>query len=483
VKKEFAINLVFLVLVNLMIKPIYILGIDVGVQNAVGPESYGLYFYLLGYVYLFQVINDLGIQNFNNRFISLNETLLSKYFPHILSLKLALGLLFCAVVLIAGSAMGLVALHPLLFVLIAFNLFLDSLNGYLRSNVAGLGWYRHDSILSVTDKIIMILIVGFLLLHPTFSEDFQIIWFALAQTVSFLMVTIICLIMLSPRLRSLWKKPDLKYFLLVFRKSWPFALILLSTFFYNRLDGVMIGLMMEDGETQAGYYAAAFRLYDAATMFTFLFVGLLYPMFSKMLSREHDPTGLYHFGMGLVWITSLAILAFMLFFSVDIMELLYEEPGPFAGLVLSLLAMAFVAKSIFHISGSYLLSHGDLKYINVIFGSGVAINFLLNLLLIPRYGIVGACMATLITQAGIAFALALRCIKFVSTGVNYKKLLISILFLTVIVLSWIYLYRAEEPADLVLRALLTILIWCALLVPSLIEAFQKRDSIRKWLKT
>jgi len=483
VKKEFAINLVFLVLVNLMIKPLYIFGIDVGVQNAVGPESYGLYFYLLGFVYLFQVINDLGIQNFNNRFISLNETLLSKYFPHILSMKMLLGVLFITVVLIVGAVMGLVVLYPLLVVLIAFNLFLDSLNGYLRSNVAGLGWYRHDSILSVTDKIIMILIVGFLLLHPAFSDSFQIIWFALAQTVSFLMVTIICLIMLSPRLKSMWKKPDLKYFFLVFRKSWPFALILLSTFFYNRLDGVMIGLMMEDGETQAGFYAAAFRLYDAAAMFTFLFVGLLYPMFSKLLSRNLDPSGLYHFGMGLVWITSLAILALLLFFASDIMELLYEEPGPFAGLVLSLLALAFVAKSIFHISGSYLLSHGDLKYINVIFGAGVVFNLVLNLLLIPLYGIVGACVATLVTQAGIALLLSLRCVKFFSSRLDFKKLAFSLLLLAMIVVSRLFLDSLDQPVGMENRALLTLVIWAVLLVPTLFEAYKKRDTIRKWLKT
>jgi len=33
------------------------------------------------------------------------------------------------------------------------------------------------------------------------------------------------------------------------------------------------------------------------------------------------------------------------------------------------------------------------------------------------------------------------------------------------------------------RALLTLVIWAVLLVPTLFEAYKKRDTIRKWLKT
>lgn len=404
-KKEFVLNLVFLILINLMIKPLYIFGIDVGVQNAAGPEAYGLYFYLLGFVYLFQVINDLGIQNFNNRFISLNEHLLTKYFPHIFSLKLVLGVSFLVIVSAFGLALGLMQLYPLLFGIIALNLILDSLNGYLRSNIAGMAWYRTDSLLSVADKIVMILLVGFLLLNHSEGSEFPIIWFALSQTASFLTVSLICLFLLRNRYSGMTAWPKKKYFLLIFRKSWPFALILLSTFIYNRLDGVMIGYLLEDGEREAGYYAAGFRLYDAASMFTFLFVGLLYPMFSKMLSRGEDPAPLYILGLKLMWVTVLAVLLVLLTFSDEIMHGLYTDPGPDAGSVLFLLALAFAAKSIFHISGSFMLSYGDLKRINIIFAAGMLLNFLLNWWLIPKYGILGACLATLSTQALVAIAL------------------------------------------------------------------------------
>jgi len=41
-KREFSTNLILLVAINLVVKPLYIFGIDRTVQNEVGTEVYGL---------------------------------------------------------------------------------------------------------------------------------------------------------------------------------------------------------------------------------------------------------------------------------------------------------------------------------------------------------------------------------------------------------------------------------------------------------
>lgn len=480
-KREFILNLAFLILINLMIKPLYIFGIDVGVQNVVGPESYGLYFYFLGFIYLFQFINDFGIQNFNNRFISLNEKLLGKYFPHILSIKLSLGLLFFSGIILTGWALGLVKMNPLLFGLVGLNLFLDSMNAYLRSNIAGLGWYRKDSILSVTDKLIMIILVGYLLLNEQTRAHFSIEWFALAQTISFFSVSLICLYILRRRALPKISVPDKKYFFLILRKSFPFALILISTFLYNRLDGVMIGYMLEDGERQAGYYAAAYRLYDAATMLTFLFIGLLYPMFSKMLSRNEQPAELYQFGSILLWILSLVILLVFILFPAEIMNLLYREPGPDAAMVLMLLGTAFVFKSIFNLSGAYLLAFGDLRIMNIILLAGLIVNFTVNLIFIPKMGIIGACIATLITQFMVAILLFIRASRFASRGMGAITLLKGLAVFMVTVIPLMYFRENTETGDLLKKSLQS-LPFLALFMAILVMTFYKNSyRIRKWL--
>ena len=68
-KKLFSSILLFLLL-NILIKPFWILGIDVGVQNAVGAEEFGLYFAIFNFTYIFNILLDLGITNFNNKNIA-----------------------------------------------------------------------------------------------------------------------------------------------------------------------------------------------------------------------------------------------------------------------------------------------------------------------------------------------------------------------------------------------------------------------------
>ena len=80
-KKDFVFNVGLLIFLNLLIKPFWILGIDVGVQNSVGASQYGLYFAVFNFTFLFNMILDMGITNFNNRNIARHNQLLQNIFP------------------------------------------------------------------------------------------------------------------------------------------------------------------------------------------------------------------------------------------------------------------------------------------------------------------------------------------------------------------------------------------------------------------
>jgi O-antigen/teichoic acid export membrane protein len=83
-QRKFLNNLMLMVLLNLLVKPLAIFGIDATVQNRIGAEEYGLYFSLLNFAYFFNIILDLGITNYNTKYVAQYPHLVKRYMGKIL---------------------------------------------------------------------------------------------------------------------------------------------------------------------------------------------------------------------------------------------------------------------------------------------------------------------------------------------------------------------------------------------------------------
>ena len=300
-KREFLINIFFLIGINLLIKPFYLFGIDRTVQNILPSGEYGIYFALFNFTFLFQIINDFGIQNYNNRNISQHHHLLDKYFPNILVLKSLFGFVYLATVLLAAYFSNYTQLEFRLVLIIAINQILMSLLLFLRSNVSGLALYRIDSLLSVTDKLLMILICGVMLWTPALRERFRIEWFIFAQTFSLGAAALLAFGIVYKRIQHFRIRFNIKLLQVTLRQSWPYALVIFLMTAYTRIDAVMVERLLPDGKLEADLYASAYRLLDASNVIGFLFAGLLLPMFARML-KDKEPLGpLIQLSFQLIW--------------------------------------------------------------------------------------------------------------------------------------------------------------------------------------
>ncbi|MBK9798482.1 MAG: oligosaccharide flippase family protein [Bacteroidetes bacterium] len=287
-QKKFITNLALLLFLNLLIKPFWILGIDRSVQNAVSPEIFGTYYALFNFTFLLNILLDLGITNFNNKNIAQNNHLLTKHVSSILSLRLLLGLVYTVITLSVGLIIGYSFGQLYVLFLLGFNQFLISFILYLRSNIAGLHLFKTDSIISVLDRLIMITICAILLWGHVTSSPFQIEWYVYAQTSAYLLTAIITMVIVikkSQLKRLNWSKA---FFLVILKKSYPYAILVLLMAFYNRIDTVMLERLLVDGAEQSAIYASAYRLLDSANMIAYLFAGLLLPIFARMIKLKHD---------------------------------------------------------------------------------------------------------------------------------------------------------------------------------------------------
>ena len=440
-QKKFLVNLALLLFLNLLVKPFWVLGIDRSVQNAVGAADYGFYFSILNFSFLFNILLDFGITNFNNRNIAQNNHLLNKHFSSILMLKLLLLGVYLLVTLSVGLVIGYDSAQFKMLSWVTFNQFLLSFILYLRSNVSGLLLFKTDSLLSVLDRLLMILFCSILLWGNVTTSNFQIEWFVYSQTAAYGITAIVAFFVVTYKAsfkKLVWNRP---FVLMILKKSLPFALLVLLMAQYNRIDTVFIERLLPEGvgSEQSGIYAQAYRLLDASNMIAFLFAVLLLPLFSKMLKMKQSVEDLVKLSFSILFAVSVVIAMVSYFYNLELMTLLYpihgtESPEAYqcrmdeSAAILSLVMFGFVAISTVYVFGTLLTANGNLKALNIIAASGVVISVALNVSLVPQMEALGSAYASLTAQFVTSLAQVIAVQIVFKFRVNYKFLFVLLIF-------------------------------------------------------
>ena len=417
-QKKLLSGLFWVLLANLLVKPFWLLGVEVGVQNTVGNAAYGFYYAIFSFSYIFNILLDLGITNFNTRNIAQHPQLIGKHLSGILGIKFCLLALYLVVTFTVGALMGYGSDEFRLLALLTLCQFLNSLILYLRSNFEGLLLFRWASLFSVLDRLLMIVICGFLLWGPSFSlfpSHFSIFTFVYAQLAAYGLTALLAFVVIARKARFRRLRWDWRFFLVILRKSAPFALLVLLMASYNRIDPILLRRLASDAD--AGVYAGAFRLLDALTMVAYLVSVPLLPVFSKICAEKKTAPAhcqLSTVNCQLADIVRIVFWPMMLFavgaavlcalFAEPLMGLLYHANyAPYVP-VFRVVIFGIIPIGLTYIFGTLLTAGGHLRLLNNFAASSLLLNVVVNLLLIPRLGAVGSAWASLTAQSFMALA-------------------------------------------------------------------------------
>ncbi len=430
-QRKFLTNLALLLFLNLLVKPIWVLAIDRNVQNIVGEESYGFYFTLFNFSFLFNMLLDLGITNFNNRNIAQNQQLLNKHFSGILIMKFLLGGLY--LIFTFGVAFFINYSPEQLYLLawVGLNQFLLSFIMYLRSNISGLLLFKTDSFISVLDRMLMIILCSILIWgRGTGASPFDIKWFVYTQTIAYSTTAIIAFIVVVKKSRFRKMNWNWPFFVMIVKRSFPYAILVFLMTSYYRSDTILLERLLPGdlGNQQAGVYAKAFRLLDAANMVPFLFAALLFPLYSRMLKMKESVTQLVRLSFSLIITLAVIVVMGSYFYGYELMDLLYHENIPEATAVFTRIMFSFVAISSIYIFGALLTANGNLKALNIISLIALLVNFTLNFLLIPEMQAIGSSYANLATQFTAAVPQVILALVIFKFRIDYKFVAVIVVF-------------------------------------------------------
>lgn len=442
-QKKFISNLALMVLLNLLVKPIAIFGIDATVQNRVGAEEYGIYFSLLNFSLLFNIFLDFGINNFTTKNIAQYPKLASKYLGKVITFRFILFLFYAIVSYSVAIILNWNEHELYLLSFLIFNQFLITMIAYIRSHFSGMLLFKTESIIGVLDRLLLIVFCGIVLFFPIVKGEFKIEWFIWIQSVCYGLALIIGFILLFSKIGMPKLKYNPAFSYAIIRKSFPYALLILLMMVYTRVDSVMIERMHPNGKTEAGYYAQGFRLLNAFFMFAMLFSNLLFPIFSKMFKRKDDVLPLLSTASKLLIGGSILIAIISLFNSEYILGLIYNSDIHSSSTTFQLLMFSFIGMCSTILFGTLLTAKGNMFFLNITASIGIVVNFLINLYLIPIYGATGAAIATVITQSLVSITQFIYCIKTLRIDFSYMLVIQFILFTSSLTLLC-YFVRAES---------------------------------------
>ena len=438
-------SLALLILLNLVIKPVWIFAIDRNVQNTVGLTEYGLYFSLYNLSILFSFLLDWGFTSYINRELAFNSdnTYSSKLF---IKYKLILSLVYIAAVfffaLITGiTQWDIVAGLVLLQIFTSFFLF-------FRAGITASQDFRTDAWLSITDKTLMITLCGIMLLYPAIVGPVDIHRFVWLQVGCMAFATVMSLYLQYQR-NSVWAPTNTSSvsFKKIFRQAWPYALIILLMSVHYRLDGFLLERLLPDGKMQAGVYASAYRLLDAANMAGFLVASFLLPMVARRVGEKQEIETVVMNVRHLLMIYSLGIACIGIFAAPWLNQLLYNFTSDNTVAVLQYCLPAIVGYSLVHIYGTVMTATGNIRDFCTITTGAVAINILLNLLLIPKAGAKGACIAALASQYFCGVATMLYVNRKLRVTIHLSSLLLY--FIIAVILAAMLYWGQQLPVKMI----------------------------------
>jgi len=180
--------------------------------------------------------------------------------------------------------------------------------------------------------------------------------------------------------------------------SWPIFSSALIVALYTRIDQFMIESYLS--RTDLGYYSSVVKINHASQYVLSTYLLSRFPMMLRLYRRSIE-----EYKQAMVKIMRLVILfcsvymVFLLFFSEQLISLIYgTEYLPAKN---SLIALAMGTFFVYYglLCTQWLLAH-DLQIHRLyrVIG-GLLINIVLNIWMIPAYGILGAAVATIISQA------------------------------------------------------------------------------------
>jgi len=363
-----------------------------------GPSNYGILVFVLSFVTFFSAFSDIGLSNLTIREVSKDASLAKLYTQNVTALKIALGTITYAFMIAVisllnkgdGKSIEIAIFLGLYAILNSFSIFFQS---FFRANQK----MEQEALSRSIQNLSLLAIVFFII-----SKDMKISDIGFAFFISAVIGLTTSIYIIAKNYSTSFFNINIQICREIIKKAWPFGFSIIAVSVYENFDSILLGITRSNEEV--GYYGAAYKIAMMSAIFSSIISSSFFPLLSKkhkegVEQMRNSADNLSKTLLIFAW----PILIGSLVFSDSIILAIYGSEYRssifiFQVLILSKILIYFTA-----IFGQVVQAANRQRSHFKITSKGAALNIILNLILVPTFGINGSAFASLATSIYILF--------------------------------------------------------------------------------
>ncbi|HEY9088701.1 MAG TPA: flippase [Anaerolineaceae bacterium] len=385
-------NTVFVMLAQIALRGLAFL-FNIFVVNRLGDTGFGQYSIVLAWTGIFAFIGDMGIAQYMTREIARDREKSVTMFWDVAALRLILAVIAIAVTVVGAVMRGYSGELVVAIAVLSSSYFIQAFLTPLQATIAGHERLDVLSVLTVFGQVIFYVVAAiFLVLKPGF------LWLVIASMVNLPVLTAICTwIVVREKMHPPRFKLTPANWLPLLKFGLPFALIQVSLTFAFRFDTLILEANYSDDVV--GWYNAAYTLTRSLLILSSAFTVALVPTMAREYVTDPDIIRPWYFRtIKFITLIGLPLAMGGMVLADKIILRLYQPDFAPAVLAFAILIWDTPLLMYTSICGNFTTAMKQEKKAAWVYGSEGIFNIAMNLLLIPRYGILAASVVTVATE-------------------------------------------------------------------------------------
>jgi O-antigen/teichoic acid export membrane protein len=358
------------------------------IARAVGIEEFGKFTFAFTFATMFLYMANFGLDKLTTLEISRDRTFLGQYYGSVMVTRVLLSLITLLLTWMVINAMHYPEDTKALVYILALSVMLNSFIMSFNAVFQGIEKLKYETIVAFINNGLLLILTSVALKLGGGLIAVALIFLSSRVTGFFAALFIH---------KSKVGKINLSFQYQVCKdiilKAWPFAFWSISTVLLYNIDTVLLSYFK--GDYVVGLYQPAIKIISALTVIPLMLDNSFFPVLSRLHDQKESFDDLAKKLNSILFLIGVPLMSGIFVLADKMIIIIYGEKFLESAIVLQILSLVLLLRFSIKAHESMLIALGKQKSIFYIILSAIILNVVLNILLIPIFGMMGAAISSL----------------------------------------------------------------------------------------